>query len=65
MNNSIRYTILLIIVFITIHSNAQGFDDIIGFDDGVDDTGVSPAPIHFLIPIAIAVGVVLGVRKLR
>ncbi len=65
MNNSIRYTILLVLLLITFHTQAQGLDDILGFDDTVDDVGVTTAPIHFLIPIAIAVGVVLGVRKLK
>jgi hypothetical protein len=63
MKNYMKYIILIFIMFTIVNADAQGLDDIIGFDDGVND--VTTAPIHFLIPVAITIGVVLGIKKLR
>jgi hypothetical protein len=63
MKNYMKFSILILSMFILANVEAQGLDDFIGFDDGLND--VTTAPIHFLIPVAIIIGVVLGVRKLR
>lgn len=64
MKYSSKYLIALFVMFITVKTDAQGLDDIL-FPDNVDDVNVTSATIHFLIPLAIVVGVVIGLKKLR
>ncbi|SDG39572.1 hypothetical protein [Psychroflexus sediminis] len=66
MKNFIKYTLLIVLMLAALNAEAQtgsdDFDTIIGFEDSVNDTA---APINFLIPLAIAIGVVLGIKKLK
>lgn len=50
-------------MLVLITTEAQTFEEAIGFEDSLSDG--SPAPIHFLIPVAIAIGVAIGIKKLK
>jgi hypothetical protein len=50
-------------VLVAVQVNAQGLEDAIGFEDTINDAPA--APIHFLIPLAMAVGAFLGIKKLK
>lgn len=63
MKNYIKCAIILVLMLVFINAEAQTVDESIGFEDSVKDSNA--APIHFLIPLAIAAGVALGIRKLR
>lgn len=63
MKNYIKYLLTITLMLFVINAEAQGLDDIIGFDDDVNDT--SSVPINFLIPIAIMIGVAIGIKKLK
>ncbi|NEV92648.1 hypothetical protein G3567_00620 [Psychroflexus sp. YR1-1] len=63
MKNSIKHAFILVLMLVVISTEAQTFEEIIGFEDSVSDTNA--APIYYLIPIAIAIGVVLGIKKLK
>jgi hypothetical protein len=66
MKNFVKYTLIIILMLVFINAEAQAtadeINDMIGFDDDVNDT---TAPINFLIPLAIAIGAALGIRKLK
>ena len=44
-------------------ASSSELESALGFSETVDD--VTEAPIHLLIPIALAIGVVLGIKKLK
>lgn len=44
-------------------ASSTDLEDALGFTETVDD--VPEAPIHLLIPIAVAIGVVFGIKKLK
>lgn len=63
MKNYIKLIMIIAFMLVLINAGAQEtFEEIIGFDDSVNNTA---APINFLIPLAIAIGAVLGIRKLK
>ena len=53
---------MLVFINAEAQATADEINDMIGFDDDVNDT---TAPINFLIPLAIAIGAALGIRKLK
>ncbi len=63
MRHTYKYALLIMMVLLATQVNAQGLEDAIGFEDTVSDTPA--APIHFLIPLAMAVGAFLGIKKLK
>ena len=63
MRHTYKCALLMMMVLVAVQLNAQGLEDAIGFEDTVSDTPA--APIHFLIPLAIAVGAFLGIKKLK
>lgn len=63
MKNYLKYSIIIVLVLIGISGEAQSLEDAIGFDEGVNDT--KAAPIHFLIPLAMTIGAVLGIKNLN
>ncbi|QSS98137.1 hypothetical protein [Psychroflexus sp. ALD_RP9] len=63
MRHTYKYALLMMMVLVAVQLNAQALEDAIGFEDTVSDTPA--APIHFLIPLAIAVGAFLGIKKLK
>lgn len=63
MINIYNYASLLLMVLVITQVGAQGIEDTIGFEDTINDTNA--APINFLIPLAIAIGAVLGIKKLK
>lgn len=58
-----KYTLIIVLMLVFITTEAQTFEETIGFDDSVNDA--NSAPINFLIPLAIAIGVALGIKKLK
>lgn len=63
MRHTYKYALVLIMALVVTQVNAQGLEDAIGFQDNVNDAPA--APIHFLIPLAMAVGAFLGIKKLK
>lgn len=63
MKNYLTYTLILVLMLVAFNVEAQTLDDAIGFDETVNDT--TAAPIHFLIPLAMAIGAALGIKKLK
>jgi len=63
MRHTYKYALLIMMVLMAVQVNAQGLEDAIGFEDTVSDE--TAAPIHFLIPLAMAVGAFLGIKKLK
>lgn len=63
MKHTLKYKSLLLLILVISQVAAQGLEDAIGFEDTIDDT--TAAPIHFFIPLAFAVGIVLGIKKLK
>lgn len=62
MKNYFKYTLIIVLLLVVIGVEAQTLEDAIGFEENVNDV---PTPIHFLIPLAIVVGVALGIKKLK
>lgn len=63
MKNYIKYFVIIVLMLFVMNVEAQSLEDIIGFEDSVNDT--SSVPINFLIPIAIMIGAALGIKKLK
>ncbi len=63
MRHTYKYALLIMMVLVAVQVNAQGLEDAIGFEDTINDAPA--APIHFLIPLAMAVGAFLGIQKLK
>ena len=64
MKAYIKFLITIALMLLVINVEAQGLDDI-NFNDNVTDNNNTPVPINFLIPMAIAIGVALGIKRLK
>jgi hypothetical protein len=64
MKSKIIYSIAFACVFTQLSiSQSTDLEDALGFTETVND--VPEAPIHLLIPIALGIGVLLGIQKLK
>lgn len=63
MKISFKYLAFIICLLVMTQVEAQGLEDAIGFDDGVADTPA--APISMLVPIALALGAFMGIKKIK
>ncbi|MGM0634695.1 MAG: hypothetical protein ACQESK_01420 [Bacteroidota bacterium] len=67
-NNKHTYILAVLLIFFTVQvtiaqSSQSDIEDLVGFDNTVDDT--AEAPIHFLIPFFMLIGAYLGIKKLK
>ncbi len=59
-----KVTLSLVAIFLlSFHANAQSLEDALGFSETVND--VPEAPIHLLIPVALAIGGYFGIKELK
>lgn len=65
MRKSIRYTSLIAAILLGIQVQAQSLEDLIGFEDNVNDSGITAAPVDSSIYVLLVFGGCLGVWQLR
>lgn len=63
MKYPFKYLLILVFLLVFIQVEAQGLEDAIGFTDDVTDAPA--APIHMLIPIALTIGALFGIKNLK